>query len=109
MHSCLYPAFRADGREVTVEGLAAPDGELHPVQRAFLDGRGFQCGFCTVGFLMTTAALRPDQLADAQGVQGQPVLRQIDEREPVQPGRPRPRQRPAGRDGRTVHGAAADA
>ncbi|WP_435271242.1 molybdopterin-dependent oxidoreductase [Streptomyces sp. 1222.5] len=65
VHSCLYPAFRADGREVTtVEGLAAPDGELHPVQRRFLDAQGFQCGFCTAGFLMTTAALRPDQLAD---------------------------------------------
>ncbi|OIK06572.1 molybdopterin-dependent oxidoreductase [Streptomyces monashensis] len=65
VHSCLYPAFRADGRSVTtVEGLAAPDGELHPVQRAFLDAQGFQCGFCTAGFLMTTAALKEDQLAD---------------------------------------------
>ncbi|OIJ85972.1 aldehyde oxidase [Streptomyces sp. MUSC 14] len=65
VHSCLYPAFRADGRGVTtVEGLAAPDGELHPVQRKFLDAQGFQCGFCTAGFLMTTAALKEDQLAD---------------------------------------------
>ncbi|MGI5458692.1 molybdopterin-dependent oxidoreductase [Streptomyces sp. CA-249302] len=65
VHSCLYPAFRADGRTVTtVEGLAAPDGELHPVQRKFLDAQGFQCGFCTAGFLMTTAALDEDQLAD---------------------------------------------
>lgn len=58
VHSCLYPAFRADGRTVTtVEGLASPDGELHPVQQRFLDAQGFQCGFCTAGFLMTTAAL----------------------------------------------------
>ncbi|MFD8688258.1 molybdopterin-dependent oxidoreductase [Streptomyces sp. NPDC059651] len=65
VHSCLYPAFRADGRTVTtVEGLAAPDGELHPVQRKFLDAQGFQCGFCTAGFLMTTAALDEEQLAD---------------------------------------------
>ncbi|MFF2099812.1 molybdopterin-dependent oxidoreductase [Streptomyces sp. NPDC058202] len=65
VHSCLYPAFRAEGRSVTtVEGLAAPDGELHPVQRKFLDAQGFQCGFCTAGFLMTTAALNEDQLAD---------------------------------------------
>ncbi|MFG2255876.1 molybdopterin-dependent oxidoreductase [Streptomyces mirabilis] len=65
VHSCLYPAFRADGREVTtVEGLASEDGELHPVQRKFLDAQGFQCGFCTAGFLMTTAALDDDQLAD---------------------------------------------
>ncbi|MEV7504809.1 molybdopterin-dependent oxidoreductase [Streptomyces sp. NPDC093018] len=65
VHSCLYPAFRADGRAVTtVEGLASPDGELHPVQRKFLDAQGFQCGFCTAGYLMTTAALDEDQLAD---------------------------------------------
>ncbi|WP_405994658.1 molybdopterin-dependent oxidoreductase [Streptomyces sp. NBC_00986] len=65
VHSCLYPAFRADGRAVTtVEGLAAEDGELHPVQRKFLDAQGFQCGFCTAGFLMTTAALNEDQLTD---------------------------------------------
>ncbi|MBK3579760.1 molybdopterin-dependent oxidoreductase [Streptomyces sp. MBT65] len=65
VHSCLYPAFRADGRTVTtVEGLAAEDGELHPVQRKFLDAQGFQCGFCTAGFLMTTAALDEDQLTD---------------------------------------------
>ncbi|WDO04851.1 molybdopterin-dependent oxidoreductase [Streptomyces murinus] len=65
VHSCLYPAFRADGRTVTtVEGLASPDGELHPVQRKFLDAQGFQCGFCTAGYLMTTAALDADQLAD---------------------------------------------
>ncbi|WP_435223544.1 molybdopterin-dependent oxidoreductase [Streptomyces sp. Tue6028] len=65
VHSCLFPAFRADGRTVTtVEGLASPDGELHPVQRRFLDAQGFQCGFCTAGFLMTTAALDEEQLAD---------------------------------------------
>ncbi|MFI5855754.1 molybdopterin-dependent oxidoreductase [Streptomyces parvulus] len=65
VHSCLYPAFRADGRAVTtVEGLAPADGELHPVQRRFLDAQGFQCGFCTAGFLMTTAALDEDKLAD---------------------------------------------
>ena len=65
VHSCLYPAFRAEGRSVTtVEGLAAEDGELHPVQRRFLDAQGFQCGFCTAGFLMTTAALDEDQLTD---------------------------------------------
>ncbi|WP_333770605.1 molybdopterin-dependent oxidoreductase [Streptomyces sp. IBSBF 2435] len=65
VHSCLYPAFRARGRSVTtVEGLASSDGELHPVQRGFLDAQGFQCGFCTAGLLMTTAALDEEQLAD---------------------------------------------
>ncbi|MEU2628995.1 molybdopterin cofactor-binding domain-containing protein [Kitasatospora sp. NPDC007106] len=64
VHSCLYPAVRADGREVTtVEGLAR-DGELHPVQQRFLDAQGFQCGFCTVGMLMTAAAFTEDHLAD---------------------------------------------
>ncbi|MET8294213.1 molybdopterin-dependent oxidoreductase [Streptomyces sp. NPDC005180] len=62
VHSCLYPAFRAEGRSVTtVEGLAHPDGELHPVQQKFLDAQGFQCGFCTAGFLMTTAALEAER------------------------------------------------
>ncbi|MFI1368935.1 molybdopterin-dependent oxidoreductase [Streptomyces griseochromogenes] len=65
VHSCLYPAFRADGHRVTtVEGLASPEGDLHPVQQKFLDAQGFQCGFCTAGFLMTTAALDEDELAD---------------------------------------------
>ncbi|MFJ5551411.1 molybdopterin-dependent oxidoreductase [Streptomyces sp. NPDC093225] len=61
VHSCLYPAARAAGRSVTtVEGLADPEGELHPVQRRFLEAQGFQCGFCTAGFLMTTAALEAE-------------------------------------------------
>jgi putative selenate reductase molybdopterin-binding subunit len=65
VHSCIYPAQRVAGRSVTtVEGLAATsiDGtsgnaELHPVQRAFADAQGFQCGFCTPGLVMTAAAL----------------------------------------------------
>jgi len=64
VHSCLYPAVRAGGHAVTtVEGLATA-GELHPVQQRFLDAQGFQCGFCTAGFVMTTAALDEAQLAD---------------------------------------------
>jgi len=64
VHSCVYPAFRAQGRSVTtVHGLAT-DGELHPVQRQFLQAQGFQCGFCTAGFLMTAAALTEPQLED---------------------------------------------
>ncbi|MGW3397627.1 molybdopterin-dependent oxidoreductase [Streptomyces hydrogenans] len=62
VHSCLYPAVRAEGRVVTtVEGLASPDGELHPVQQRFLDAQGYQCGMCTAGFLMTTAALEAER------------------------------------------------
>ncbi|MFG1604699.1 molybdopterin-dependent oxidoreductase [Actinoplanes sp. NPDC049265] len=59
VHSCVYPAFRATGREITtIEGLAPP-GSLHPVQQGFLDAQGFQCGFCTAGYIMTAAALPP--------------------------------------------------
>jgi putative selenate reductase molybdopterin-binding subunit len=61
VHSCVYPAFRAQGRRVTtVEGLAAPDGALHPMQQRFLDAQGFQCGFCTAGYLMTATALESE-------------------------------------------------
>ncbi|MFG2825725.1 molybdopterin-dependent oxidoreductase [Kitasatospora sp. NPDC048365] len=64
VHSCITPAFRADGREVTtVEGLGSP-GDLHPVQRQFRDAPGFQCGFCTAGMIMTSAALTEDQKDD---------------------------------------------
>ncbi|MFC9343076.1 molybdopterin-dependent oxidoreductase [Streptomyces sp. NPDC057020] len=62
VHSCVYPTVRAEGRAVTtVEGLASRDGELHPVQQKFLDAQGYQCGFCTAGFLMTTAALEDER------------------------------------------------
>jgi CO/xanthine dehydrogenase Mo-binding subunit/aerobic-type carbon monoxide dehydrogenase small subunit (CoxS/CutS family) len=54
-HSCLLPAFRAEGRAVTtIEGLAR-DGKLHPMQQAFLDAQAFQCGFCAAGMIMTAA------------------------------------------------------
>jgi carbon-monoxide dehydrogenase small subunit len=52
--SCLTFAVQANGREVTtVEGLAAPDGELNVLQQAFRDNHGLQCGFCTPGMLIT--------------------------------------------------------
>jgi len=52
VRSCLMFAVQADGREIrTVEGLAT-NGELHPLQRAFIEHHGLQCGFCTPGFLM---------------------------------------------------------
>ncbi|HEX2451139.1 MAG TPA: (2Fe-2S)-binding protein [Gemmatimonadales bacterium] len=57
VNACLVLAASADGREVTtVEGLATGD-ELHPVQRAFIEHDGFQCGFCTPGQVMSAAAL----------------------------------------------------
>jgi xanthine dehydrogenase YagT iron-sulfur-binding subunit len=55
--ACLTLAATCEGREVTtVEGLAA-DGELHPMQRAFIEHDAFQCGYCTAGQLMSAVAL----------------------------------------------------
>jgi len=55
--SCLYPALKAQGKQVvTVEGLAA-NGELHALQRAFVEAGAVQCGFCTPGMLMSAKAL----------------------------------------------------
>jgi aerobic carbon-monoxide dehydrogenase small subunit len=55
--ACLVLAAQADGHEiVTVEGLGA-DGDLHPVQQAFVDAGAVQCGFCTPGLVVATAAL----------------------------------------------------
>ncbi|MFE7441854.1 molybdopterin-dependent oxidoreductase [Streptomyces chartreusis] len=64
VHSCITPAFRADGHEVTtIEGLGRP-GAPHPMQRQFEDAPGFQCGFCTAGMIMTSATFSEDQKAD---------------------------------------------
>ena len=52
--SCLTLAAAAEGREVvTIEGLAAPDGTLHPMQQAFIDHDAFQCGYCTPGQILS--------------------------------------------------------
>lgn len=56
--ACLLPAFRVDGRAVTtVEGLAAADGTLSPVQDAFIRHGGLQCGICTPGQVVAATAL----------------------------------------------------
>jgi len=56
--SCTVFAVQADGADVlTVEGMARPDGSLHPIQSAFLQEHGLQCGFCTPGMIMRTHRL----------------------------------------------------
>jgi aerobic carbon-monoxide dehydrogenase small subunit len=56
--SCTVFAVQADGAEIlTVEGMARPDGSLHPIQSAFLQEHGLQCGFCTPGMIMRTHRL----------------------------------------------------
>lgn len=57
VNSCLVPALKAQGREVmTVEGLS-PLGDLHPLQRAFVEHGAVQCGYCTPGMLMSAKVL----------------------------------------------------
>ena len=64
VHSCVYPAFRAEGHEVTtVAGLGTPT-DLHPLQRRFVEAGGFQCGFCTAGMITTASSLSEEQRAD---------------------------------------------
>jgi xanthine dehydrogenase YagT iron-sulfur-binding subunit len=55
--SCLTLAVSVQGKKiVTIEGLARPDGRLHPMQQAFIDQDGFQCGYCTPGQIMSAVA-----------------------------------------------------
>ena len=75
VRSCLMFAVQADGSELlTVEGLAK-DGELHPIQQAFWDQHGLQCGFCTPGMLMTILEFvekhpKPSETEIREGIAG---------------------------------------
>jgi len=56
--SCTVLAVQADGGEVrTIEGMAAADGTLHPMQQAFMENHGLQCGYCTPGMVMAATSL----------------------------------------------------
>jgi aerobic carbon-monoxide dehydrogenase small subunit len=76
VRSCLLLAVQARGHEVTtVEALAPADGPMSPVQRAFNECHGLQCGFCTPGFLLVTTALlranpRPDDAEIEEAISG---------------------------------------
>jgi xanthine dehydrogenase YagT iron-sulfur-binding subunit len=64
--SCLTLAAQCDGRAVTtIEGLAADDGTLHPMQAAFVRHDGFQCGFCTPGQIMSAVGLLAEGRAES--------------------------------------------
>jgi aerobic-type carbon monoxide dehydrogenase small subunit (CoxS/CutS family) len=68
--SCTLLAVQADGADITtIEGLAGPDGTLHPVQEAFRQNHALQCGYCTPGMVMAAVSLldEEDQL-DENGV-----------------------------------------
>jgi len=73
--SCIMLAVQAGDRDIqTIEGLGTPD-DLHPIQQAFVDEHGFQCGFCTPGFVMSSKALleatpHPDASEIAEGLSG---------------------------------------
>ena len=56
--SCTVLAVQADGSDITtIEGMAAADGTLHPMQQAFMENHGLQCGFCTPGMVMAATSL----------------------------------------------------
>lgn len=56
--SCTVLAVQADGADITtIEGMAAADGTLHPMQQAFMENHGLQCGFCTPGMVMAATSL----------------------------------------------------
>ncbi|MBN1227021.1 MAG: (2Fe-2S)-binding protein [Deltaproteobacteria bacterium] len=56
--SCIYPILEVEGKSVTtIEGVAHKNGALHPLQKAFLENNGVQCGFCTSGMIMSAKAL----------------------------------------------------
>ncbi len=67
VNSCIFLAAEAQGRKVTtIEGLASPDGRLHPIQEAFIEHGAIQCGFCSPGMILSAKALldetpRPDE------------------------------------------------
>jgi aerobic carbon-monoxide dehydrogenase small subunit len=76
MKSCTALAVQADGADIkTIEGLAPGDGQLHPMQEAFREHHGLQCGFCTPGMVMAAVSLveeypQPSEAQVREGLEG---------------------------------------
>ena len=68
INSCLYPVFEIEGKTVTtVEGLVGENHKLHPIQEAFVENGGVQCGFCTPGMIMSAKALLDENPGPSDG------------------------------------------
>ena len=68
VNSCLYPVPEVEGKTVTtIEGIAGKDGTLHPLQQAFIENNGVQCGFCTSGMIMAAKSLLDQNSAPTEG------------------------------------------
>jgi len=76
VNSCLFPVVEAEGRSViTIEGLRQPDGDLHPLQKAFVEHGAVQCGYCSPGMIMSAYALlqenhEPSDYEIKDGIEG---------------------------------------
>lgn len=76
VNSCLYPVFEVEGKSVTtIEGLVGEGGKLHPIQEAFVENGGIQCGFCSPGMILSAKALldenaRPSEDEIKKGISG---------------------------------------
>jgi len=74
--SCTMLAVQANGADITtIEGMASADGELHPMQQAFMDNHGLQCGYCTPGMVMAATSLlvensKPTEREVREGLEG---------------------------------------
>jgi len=76
VNSCIFPALEVEGKKVTtIEGLTDAQGNLHPIQKAFIDYGAIQCGFCTPGMVLSAKALldecpRPTEEEIRHGIAG---------------------------------------
>jgi len=68
VNSCIFPAMEVDGKSVTtIEGLTDTRGDLHPIQKAFIEYGAIQCGFCTPGMVLSAKALLDENPKPTEG------------------------------------------